>query len=79
MTSQSQFVKIRHLFRKVKSQIEDLRLLSLDRLYSEDPDKFDKYFIGLEKRCKRATLELNGIQINSWYLLWRKISRKVRL
>lgn len=79
MTSKSKFVEIRHLFRKVKSQIKDWRLLSLDRLYSEDPDKFDKYFIVLEKRYKRAILELNGIRINIWYLFWRKISRKVRL
>ena len=79
MTSHSSFVTIRQLFRNVKSQIEDWRLLSLDRLYSEDPDKFDRYFINLEKRYKRAILELNGVRINIWYLLWRKISRKIKI
>jgi hypothetical protein len=79
MTSQSSFVTIRQLFRNVKSQIEYRRLLSLDRLYFEDPDKFDRYFINLEKRYKRAILELNGVRINIWYLLWRKISRKIKI
>ncbi|MEY2985959.1 MAG: hypothetical protein RJB24_188 [Candidatus Parcubacteria bacterium] len=79
MTSQSSFVTIRQLFRNVKSQIEYRRLLSFDRLYFEDPDKFDRYFINLEKRYKRAILELNGVRINIWYLLWRKISRKIKI
>lgn len=73
MKSQSNFVKIRQLFRYLKSQIEDCRLSSLDRLYSEDPDKFDRYFLNLENNYKIAILELNGFRISVWYVLLRKM------
>lgn len=77
MKSQSNFVKIRQLFRNVRTQVEDIRLFYLDYFIFEDPEKFDQYFLNLEKRCKRAILELNGFRISAWYLLLRKM-RKIR-